>query len=256
MASNLERRWRQMVSSVEGGSKTPDSNTIEGRSCQFVSMKADLKLLQTDSKLKKRKLNDPLSKPPPLKKSAVGTASSTKPVIVKKETKPPVVPTVKDAKADSSFFSAPKPKAKLPSFKKAPAPVQVKKEDANVAQPSAIDPFQDILKSMTKRKESPAVSTPPGSAGTPPQTGVTKNGKKRKSVTWAPDSQLESVRLIEKAIYDDDPVDVSTLLYLCFLYCTLMFFFACFFFVSGCACVAQSPRSGPRRRSCFACTSL
>lgn len=244
-----------MVSSAEEGSKTPDSNTMEGRSCQFVFTNADLKLLQTDSKLKKRKLNDPLSKPPPLKKSAVGTASSTKPVVVKKESKPSVVPTVKDAKADSSFFSAPKPKAKLPSFKKAPAPVQVKKEDVNVAQPSAIDPFQDILKSMTKRKESPAVSTPPGSAGTPPQTGVTKNGKKRKSVTWAPDSQLESIRLIEKAIYDDDPVDVS-ILYLCFLYCTLMFFSLVFFFISGCTCVAQSPRSGPRRRSCFACTSL
>ena len=255
MASNLERRWRQMVSSAEEGSKTPDSNTMEGRSCQFVFTNADLKLLQTDSKLKKRKLNDPLSKPPPLKKSAVGTASSTKPVVVKKESKPLVVPTVKDAKADSSFFSAPKPKAKLPSFKKAPAPAQVKKEDVNVAQPSAIDPFQDILKSMTKRKESPAVSTPPGSAGTPPQTGVTKNGKKRKSVTWAPDSQLESIRLIEKAIYDDDPVDVS-ILYLCFLYCTLMFFSLVFFFISGCTCVAQSPRSGPRRRSCFACTSL
>jgi len=32
-----------------------------------------------------------------------------------------------------------------------------------------------------------------------------KSGKKRKSVTWAPDGQLESIRLIERAVYDDDP---------------------------------------------------
>lgn len=55
------------------------------------------------------------------------------------------------------------------------------------------------------------VSTPPTtSADTPPQTGLAKNGKKKKYVTWAPDAQLESIRLIEKAVYDDDPVDVSS----------------------------------------------
>lgn len=31
-------------------------------------------------------------------------------------------------------------------------------------------------------------------------------------MTWAPDGQLESIRLIERAVYDDDPVDVSILL--------------------------------------------
>lgn len=61
------------------------------------------------------------------------------------------------------------------------------------------------------RKESPAVSTPPAvTSNTPPATAsLTKSGKKRKSVTWAAEGQLESIRLIEKAIYDDDPVDVS-----------------------------------------------
>lgn len=91
--------------------------------------------------------------------STAGT--STKTVTVKKEVKT-VVREVKDAKSDTSFFSAPKPKPKLPSFKKAP-PAAVKKEpDSNVAQPSSINPFEEALKSMAKsRKDSPATSTPP-----------------------------------------------------------------------------------------------
>lgn len=116
---------------------------------------------------------------------------------------------VKDAKSDSSFFSAPKPKPKLPSFKKAPAPAPIKKEE-NVAQPSSVDPFQEVLRTMKARKESPAVSTPPAAVNTPPQTNsLSKNGKKKKYVTWAPDSQLESVKLIERAVYDDEPSEVS-----------------------------------------------
>ena len=134
---------------------------------------------------------------------------STKPAVVKKETKP--VAAVKDAKADFSFFSAPKPKARLPSFKKAAFPAQLKKDDPNVALPSSFDPFQEALKSMKARKDSPALSTPPAaSASTPPQISLGKNGKKKKCVTWATDEQLVSIRLIERAIYDDDPVDVST----------------------------------------------
>lgn len=133
---------------------------------------------------------------------------STKPAVVKKETKP--VAAVKDAKADFSFFSAPKPKARLPSFKKAAVPAQLKKDEANVSLPSSFDPFQEALKSMKARKDSPALSTPPAaSASTPPQISLGKNGKKKKCVTWATDEQLVSIRLIERAIYDDDPADVS-----------------------------------------------
>ena len=124
---------------------------------------------------------------------------------------------VKDAKSDSSFFSTPKPKPKLPSFKKAPVPVK-KEPETNVAQPSSLDPFQEALKSMAKgRKESPSVTpaptlpTPP-----PPVTIVTvsagKAGKKKKSVSWAPDGRLEQIKIIERAVYDDDPVDVSIFL--------------------------------------------
>ncbi|KAF8628151.1 hypothetical protein AX17_006021 [Amanita inopinata Kibby_2008] len=194
MASNVERKWRQMV--TEGVSKPPDNKNAE------------------DSKVKKRKPSEPppARNAPPSKKPAVGSASSSKPVVVKKEVK--TVSAVKDAKLDTSFFSAPKPKPKLPSFKKAPpAPSTVKREpDLNVAQPSSIDPFQEALKSMAKsRKESPVVSTPPPISqptvvSTPPP-GLARNGKKKKTVTWPPEDQLESVRLIEKAIYDDDPVD-------------------------------------------------
>jgi len=141
--------------------------------------------------------------------------------VVKKEAKVAAAP-VKDAKADSSFFSAPKSKAKLPSFKKAPAQATVKKEDlttnANVSQPSNFDPFQEALKSMKAvRKESPNVSTPP------PQgtfNGIDNGNahmmlKKRKSVSWAPDSKLESIKLIERAVYDDDPTHVCILFISC-----------------------------------------
>jgi protein phosphatase 1 regulatory subunit 10 len=130
------------------------------------------------------------------------------------------VTAVKDAKSDSSFFSAPKPKPRLPSFKKAPiAPPAstVKKEvDPKVAQPSSIDPFQEVLKSLGKavRKESPATSTPPPIpvANSVPQaaTGLTKSGKKKKTVSWAPEGQLEMIKYIEKAVYDDDGIHVSS----------------------------------------------
>lgn len=202
MASNVERKWRQLVAGV---------NEVEGESRQSVTPNLRLLIIicTIDTRSKKRKLSEtaPARPAAPPKKPAVGIASSTKPV-VKKETKP-VLAAVKDAKSDDSFFSA-RPKPKLPSFKKGAPPVQVKKEPGtNVAQPSSIDPFQEVLKSMNKaRKDSPAVSTPP-STSTPPQPGIARNGKKKKSVTWAPENQLESIRLIEKAIYDDDPVDVS-----------------------------------------------
>lgn len=94
----------------------------------------------------------------------------------------------------------------------------VKKEsEHNIAQPSSIDPFQEVLKSLGKaRRDSPSVSTPPPvSAATPPQMppGLSKLGKKKKSVSWAPEGVLESVKFIDRAIYDDDPVDVSYFLY-------------------------------------------
>ncbi|KAJ6543943.1 hypothetical protein B0H19DRAFT_1169070 [Mycena capillaripes] len=197
MAFNVERRWRQMVSE-----KSPDPP-------------AD------DPKSKKRKLADPPARAlPPLKKAATGSARP----IVKKESpaasSKAAAPPVKDAKSDSSFFSAPKPKPKLPSFKKAPPPPAVKKEDGtNVAQPSAIDPFQEVLKSMKTRKGSPlaGVSTGsphgsasgsagpeagPSSASSAP--GYTRLGKRKKTVTWAPEGKLESIRLIERAIYGDE----------------------------------------------------
>jgi len=73
------------------------------------------------------------------------------------------------------------------------------------------------------RKESPAASTPPLLVATAaPAAATSTTGKvKRKTVTWAPEGQLESIRLIERAVYDDDPVDVSSLLHL-LVYSTLM----------------------------------
>lgn len=156
-------------------------------------------------KSKKRKSTEPppSKTPPPMKKAAVAGAKAA---TVKKESS---AKTVAPAKSDSSFFSAPKPKPKLPSFKKAQvAPV---KREAEIAQPSSIDPFQEALKSMRPKRESPMVSTPPPNSAAGSTNG-TKTGKKRKSVTWPPEGQLEMVKYIDKAIYDDDPEDVSLLI--------------------------------------------
>ena len=70
------------------------------------------------------------------------------------------------------------------------------------------------------RKESPSVTPipvqPPPPAPVATVTvlaGSTKTVKKKKSVSWAPDSRLEQIKLIERAVYDDDPVDVSIFLF-------------------------------------------
>lgn len=148
-------------------------------------------------------------------------AGSNRPLAVKREPIVGKVPSAsgaaaaaKDAaKADSSFFSAPKPKAKkLPSFSKKPAAPPA---SASVAQASPLNAFEEALKSM-KARNSPAAPTPPptgaGSAsGSNASAGASGSGRvrRKKSVTWAPDDRLESVRFIEKAVYDDDPVDVG-----------------------------------------------
>ncbi|KAN0140181.1 hypothetical protein V8E53_002077 [Lactarius tabidus] len=203
MAANLERKWRN----------------------QFVYMQDQVMAAEDDiqdAKPKKRKLPDAPSKAgPPTKKSAMSPASTSRPsVVVKKEgrlstTSAAAVTTVKDSKSDSSFFSAPKQKAKLPSFKKAPtgptAPIAIKKETpVNVAQPSSTDAFQEALKDMARaRKPSPVAPNISGNTTVTPSTVLAdaKPLKKKKSVTWAPDGQLELVKLIERAVYDDDPVD-------------------------------------------------
>lgn len=132
------------------------------------------------------------------------------------------------AKSDSSFFSKPKPR--LPSFNKKSLAAVKKELDSNVAQPSSYNPFMEIVASMKPRKDSPSTSTPPPTAPTPTgaptasrQTSAegASTDKKKKSVTWAPDGQLEAVKLIERAIYDDDPADVSSLPFVSLTYCML-----------------------------------
>lgn len=102
-----------------------------------------------------------------------------------------------------------KPKAKLPSFKKALTPVA---PPAAVKQEPAFNPFQEALMGMKTRKGSPlnvpaaGVTPPPTNAPSNPSRGVrlAKNGKPVKSVRWKPDHQLEAIKLIDRAIYDDD----------------------------------------------------
>lgn len=166
--------------------------------------------------------------------AGAGAAGSARAVKVKKEKV--VVTAVKDAKADASFFSAPKPKPRLPSFKKAPLPPAGSSAngtganggaESNVAQPSNENPFQQALKEMSKGRASSgtgasssatsahSVSTSSGAVSSTGAASTSTNAlesaksvKKRKSVTWAADGQLEQVKLIEKAEYDDEPSEV------------------------------------------------
>lgn len=234
MASNLERKWRKLLAAEV--SEKMETENPEGESCQSALLRYRLltRILScVDPKGKKRRVEGASTKgAPPAKKAAIPSTSSFTPkaVAVKKETKP----VVKDAKSDSSFFSKPKPtKKEMPSFKKNPpaAVAPVKKEpDPNVAQPSSFNPFEEVLKSYGSASgaSSTTASTstpPPGlaaisaaiglSANASPAlfapSGLNKAGKPKKSVTWAPEGRLEQIKLIERAIYDDDPTSVSSL---------------------------------------------
>ncbi|KAL7281990.1 hypothetical protein ACG7TL_003457 [Trametes sanguinea] len=204
MASNLEQKWRKMLNAQQAPASKAESDKTE------------------DTKGKKRRAEPASSKnAPPAKKVAVPVAGSSKTkAVAVKETKP----VVKDAKSDSSFFSKPKTtKTQMPSFKKntstpsasmSTAPSK-KEPDANTAQPSHHNHFQDLLKDLQGPSAAgPSNSTPPPGPSAGPSTGPGTDaqpppgqpglGKRKKSVTWAPDGQLEQIKLIERAVYDDD----------------------------------------------------
>lgn len=194
LASNIESKWRKLVNDA---SKPRDDE---------------------ETRAKKRKLEaPPLAKGgPPAKKPAVASASANKPAttVVKKV----VTAAAKDSKADSSFFSS-KPKPKLPSFRKTATTTAVKTEESDGAtsQPSSIDPFAEAVKALHK-SGSPAIaaaeaaaaaiasslreSTPSSSSATPVSLG--KNGQPKKRVSFASDDKLTLVKIIERAVYDDD----------------------------------------------------
>ncbi|EJD54104.1 hypothetical protein AURDEDRAFT_110720 [Auricularia subglabra TFB-10046 SS5] len=198
VAHELEKSWREIVRRAEAEGM-PDHDKAEA-----------------DTRGRKRKLTEAgaARDAPPAKKAAI--ASSTAKVIVKKETKAGTTSTtVVSAKSDSSFFSAPKAKPKLPNFKKAPtastsatAGMSVKPEPT-VAQPMSIDPFQDAMKSLNRgRFGSPAQSgTPPSTSVAAASSSLPDANKKKKRVVFAPEHELRKIKYIERAVYDDDPAD-------------------------------------------------
>ncbi|EJD00835.1 uncharacterized protein FOMMEDRAFT_147563 [Fomitiporia mediterranea MF3/22] len=219
MASNIANKWRTLIEPSSGGS-TKDKDAS--------SSSAAVKKVEIEDKTKKRKLADGAPKPPSkvaVVSSAANSANAARSAVKVKKEKV-VVTAVKDAKADASFFSAPKPKPRLPSFKKAPAPATTSNmapggtsSSATVAQPSQVNAFEQALKEMKGRATAvpiPPVASKSDSSSTESST-VTKastpdplkNAKKRKSVSWAPEGHLEKVRIIEKAVYDDDPADAT-----------------------------------------------
>ncbi|KAF6762518.1 hypothetical protein DFP72DRAFT_841656 [Ephemerocybe angulata] len=118
-----------------------------------------------DARSKKRKLNEHPAAGASSKSGSVGSVSST----------------------SSSLPPAKKPAVGTSTSTK---PVT---DDIQGERQHVVDPFQEALKMMK------------GSTSTPPLApGVSKNGGKKKSVTWAPDSSLVAVKIIERAVYDDD----------------------------------------------------
>ena len=193
---------------------------------------------------RKRKSAEPASKPGPTKKVAFSTGAASSPTATSAKPPNGVKPipgakllsatststataasVVKDVKADASFFSA-KPKQKLPSFRRIPKPVEPAPTQVNtapvsdVAQPMDWDPFADALKSV--RKGSPNVKSQsqpstnsmevdprvdgkePSTSGSGPVAVSAKTGKPKKIVRFAGEGELEKVKWIERAVYEDD----------------------------------------------------
>ena len=185
-------------------------------------------------KTKKRKLSE-------MKAGAPGSTAGSKVTVVPSGTsatgsKAVKKIEVKDAKTDSSFFSTSKPKKALPSFSKnKPAPSTAGATGGNggkegesikveAAQPSNENAFELALKEMsgkrsTATRPTSASSTPvPTSAAGKTSAGVKVESRsgtetpppgpgrpgKRRRVTWAPEGELEKVKIIEPAVYDDD----------------------------------------------------
>ncbi|KAH8829943.1 hypothetical protein DL96DRAFT_1591014 [Flagelloscypha sp. PMI_526] len=214
MASNIAKRWTEMLQ-AQG---PPPALTLKAEPAR-----GDAPMIDASAS-KKRKLPASASekeKEKPAKRAAVGTtkpSSSSSSTAVKKET----------AKVDNSFFSSRPEKKPLPSFKKSKAamsivaPTPVKKElqsssmkvdepdPAKIAQPSSYNAFQDALQIMRKspaNKSSSSTPPIPMQVDSPASFTTKNKGKgKGKRVTWAPDDRLENIKLIERAVYEDDGV--------------------------------------------------
>lgn len=227
VAQNLESQWRDMISKqqleedgLEGQDGTPFSSPSNPHSRLGAQGNTQLNTFlcaDADSKQRKRKQTDSATsrEAPPAKKQALSSSPAPKVVVKKEPVKANASAVVKDAKSDTSFFSAPKAKPKLPSFtKKAPPPPTASAASSvNVAQPmSSLNPFADALKSIDKSRNGtpPAsiVGAPSASAAVAVSSPAETAANKKRRVTFAPDDRLVSIRWIERAIYDDD-ADVS-----------------------------------------------
>lgn len=134
--------------------------------------------------------------------------------VVKKEMVVKVDPAAasKTAKSDSSFFTQPKKKV-LPSFKKVPP---AKRDDGAVSQPSNFDPFQEALNAMTggsvMNATAASTNTPPAAEFVDMVIDGPKKPidplKRKKSVSFRPDEELEAIRWITRADYGEDENEV------------------------------------------------
>ena len=169
----------------------------------YVHLKSHRYMLPVGVLSKKRKLETTTKVALPVKKAAVGAISAAKPTatVVKK-----VVQAPKDTKADLSFFTT-KPKEKLPAFKR-----MVPKADPEPAGPT-VNAFEEAMKLMGSKSSNGSAAQPSARATDAareltPTTTVTssigKNGKAKKRVTFPPPERLVQIKLIERAIYDDD----------------------------------------------------
>ncbi|KAG9051942.1 hypothetical protein FS842_010779 [Serendipita sp. 407] len=212
MASKIKTNWEQLASA-------PQSESIN--SVKTAKKRKD----ETPAVKTPVAAGSPVTSgvTPPLKKLALTSASTVKPAVRRDSISSTTTPTaaqassnssapVKGAQSDSSFFSA-KPKTKLPSFRKKPTtgtggstPPSVKEESAQPNSDPNYNPFKDALRAM--RKGSPQVmpsSTPSVTPNAGPGVSISaKTGKPKKVVRFAPDGELEKIKWIEKAIYDDD----------------------------------------------------
>jgi protein phosphatase 1 regulatory subunit 10 len=129
-------------------------------------------------------------------------------VIKKRKISPPSTAspppqTVPSAKPHNFLNSANKP---LPGFTKRKAAAQAE-ASSNVS--PAIDPFSEAMKHLGKAKTPPVVAS--GTVAAATTSSVPNQFKKRKRVSWAPDGELEKIKVVERISYGDEDTEVAKL---------------------------------------------
>jgi hypothetical protein len=113
---------------------------------------------------------------------------------------PPPPPATSAAKPLTFLNASSKP---LPGFtKKKGGPIAEPSSQLTSSSTPQIDPFSEAMKHLGKPKTPPVTTS--GSATVLNHSGLPNQFRKRKRVSWAPDGDLERIKVVERISYGDD----------------------------------------------------